>query len=58
MDEIIIYKYQLKAIQNALRLAININDCNKKDNQTCFDRQMLKAKLFVDNALNGKTDEC
>lgn len=32
MDGIIIYKYQLKVIQNALRLAININDCNKKDN--------------------------
>ena len=57
MDEIIIYKYQLKNIQNALRLAININNCDKKDNQTCFDRQMLKAKLFVDNALNGKIDE-
>ena len=57
MEEIIIYKYQLKAIQNALRLAININECNKKYNQTCFDRQILKAKLFADNALNGKIDE-
>lgn len=57
MDEIIIYKYQLKAIQNALRLTININECYKVEGQTCFDRQILKAKLFVDNALNGKIDE-
>ena len=57
MDEIIIYKYQLKDIQNALRLAIHINGCHNKKDQTCFDRQMLKAKLFVDNALNGKIDE-
>ena len=57
MKEIIIYKYQLKAIQNALRLAININECYKTESQTCFDRQMIKAKLFVDNALNEKIDE-
>jgi hypothetical protein len=57
MEEIIIYKYQLKDIQNALRLAIHINGCHNKKDQTCFDRQMLKAKLFVDNALNGKIDE-
>ena len=57
MDEITIYKYQLKAIQNALRLAITINECYKIESQTCFDRQMLKAKLFVDNALSGKIDE-
>lgn len=55
MEEIIIYKYQLKDIQNTLRLAIIINDCNKKE--TCFDRQMIKAKLFVDNALEGKINE-
>lgn len=53
MEEIIIYKYQLKAIQNALRLTINLNNCNKIESQTCFDRQVLKAKLFVDGALNN-----
>jgi len=49
MEEIVIYKYQLKAIENALRLTVNIYRCDTKE--TCYDRQVMKAQEFVKEAL-------
>ena len=55
MEEITIYKFQLEAIKNALRLTSHIHHCNKKE--TCFDRQVTQANNFAKNALDGKKDE-
>lgn len=55
MEEITIYKFQLEAIQNALRLSANINNCRKKE--TCFDRIVTQAEKYADNALEDKKDE-
>lgn len=50
-----IYEWQLKNIQNALRMASNIHESHKK--KTCFDRNITQAKKFAENALEGKIDE-
>jgi hypothetical protein len=36
MEEVVIYKYQLEAIKEALRIVANVYDCRKK--VTCMDR--------------------
>ena len=54
MKKIEIYEFQLKTIQEALRLTIRINECS--DKKTCFDRQVMQAKGFTDNALDNKID--
>ena len=50
-----IYEWQLRKIQNALRMASNIHNSSKK--VTCFDRCVTQAKKFAENALEGKIDE-
>lgn len=50
-----IYEWQLKKIQDALRMASNIHNSSKKI--TCFDRNITQAKKFAENALEGKIDE-
>lgn len=55
MEEITIYKFQLEAIQNVLRLTSNIHNSNK--GETSFDRQVRQAKEFADNALKGESDK-
>lgn len=54
MEEVTIYKYQLKEIQDALRLTSNIHNCSKKE--TCHDRVVTRAKKYAENALEGKID--
>ena len=55
MEEVIIYKFQLEAIQDALRLTANIHDSRK--GETCFDRQVRQAEKYAENALNGEADK-
>jgi hypothetical protein len=57
MEEIVIYKFQLESIKEALRLTQNIYVNNKQTGETCFDRQVNQAKKFSENALEGKKDE-
>lgn len=55
MEEVTIYKFQLEAIKEALRLTSNIHGCEK--GETCFDRQVRQSKKYAENALEGKKDE-
>ena len=58
MEEVIIYKFQLEVIQNALRLTKNIFvDVDKEHGESCFDRQVKEAKLYAENALEGNKDK-
>ena len=51
MEEIIVYKYQLEIIEQALRLTNNI--CNCKDKTTSFDRDVVQAYKTVQNLTKG-----
>ena len=55
MEEIIIYKFQLETISEALRLAIRTLESQKQE--TCLDRQLIQAKRYSDNALKGEKDK-
>lgn len=55
MEEITIYKFQLEAIINALRLTSNITKTYNKE--TSYDRQVEQAYQFAKNAIEGKKDE-
>lgn len=55
MEEIVIYKFQLEAIIEALRITSNIHNSSK--GITCHDRQVRQAKKYAENALEGKKDE-
>ena len=57
MKKIIIYEYQLKDIQDALRLTINIFVEDKETPASCFDRKVIQAKKFAENALEGNPDK-
>ena len=54
MEEIVIYKFQLESIQNALRLTANMYDC--RECKTCFDRNVKQAEQYAKNALEGNKD--
>jgi len=55
MEEVIIYEFQLKVIQEALRLTANMHNSHK--GETCFDRQIRQAEQYANNALDGKIDK-
>lgn len=55
MEEIVIYKFQLEEIIEALRMTSNLHDSQK--GETCFDRTVRLAKKYAENALDGKKDE-
>lgn len=55
MEEIVIYKFQLEEIIEALRMTSNLHDSQK--GETCFDRTIRQAKKYAENALEGKKDE-
>jgi len=55
MEEITIYKFQLDAIKNALRLTAIFNDCRTRN--TSYDRDVMQSITFVNNALLGKINE-
>ena len=58
MEEITIYKFQLEAIKEALRITANIHDSRnkRKDGETCHDRMVRQAEKYAENALEGKKD--
>lgn len=58
MEEITIYKFQLEAIKEALRVTANIHNSRDKhkQGQTCHDRMVRQAEQYADNALEGKKD--
>jgi len=51
MKELIIYEFQAKTIENALRLAMNVLDSRSKKNQTAMDRELLRADEFIKSVL-------
>ena len=55
MEEITIYKYQLEAIENVLRLTGNIFKARTLDN--CYGRNFRQAEQFAKNALAGEKDK-
>ena len=57
MEEIIIYKFQLETILDALKLTKRIYVDDKDTTESCYDRQVKQAYLYADNALKGKIDE-
>ncbi len=55
MEEIIIYKYQLKEIIDALRITSNIH--NSSERKTSHDRSVTKSLEIARNCLNGEKDK-
>jgi predicted GTPase len=51
MDEVIIYRFQLEVIADALRVVANTYDC--RNQKTCLDRMVSQAEQFAINALKG-----
>lgn len=58
MEEITIYKFQLEAIKDALRVTANIHDSRNKlkKGETCHDRMVREAEKYAENALKGEKD--
>lgn len=56
MEEITIYKFQLEAIKEALRVTANIHN-SRKTLETCHDRMVVQAEKYADNALKGEKDK-
>ena len=58
MEEITIYKFQLEAIKEALRITANIHGSRNKakEDRTCHDRMVSQAEQYANNALDGKKD--
>lgn len=52
MEEIVIYKFQLDRILEALRITSRIHNSTK--GETCHDRQVRVAYQYAQNALNGE----
>ena len=52
MEELLIYEYHVKLIQEALRLTSNINKC--RDRVSSFDRDIMQAIDIIDNVLAKK----
>ena len=55
MEEVTIYRFQLEAIKEALRVTANAHNC--RDLVTCHDRMVSQAEQFAINALNGEKDK-
>ena len=55
MEEIIIYKFQLEVIKEALRITSNIHHSNL--GTSCHDRQVRQALKYAKNALDNNKDE-
>jgi len=54
MKEIVIYEFQLKDIEEALRITSNIH--NSSQGLTCHDRCVMNALQYTKNALAGNKD--
>jgi len=51
MKELIIYEFQAKTIENALRLSMNVLESRDKSKETAMDRELLKADEFIKKVL-------
>ncbi len=58
MEEVVIYKFQLEAIKEALRITANVYHSRDiaKDGRTCHDRMLKQAEQYATNALEGNKD--
>jgi hypothetical protein len=56
MEEVTIYKFQLEAIKEALRVTANIHN-SRKTLETCHDRMVVQAEKYAENALKGEKDK-
>lgn len=58
MEEVVIYKFQLEAIKEALRITANVYHSRDKtkDGRTCHDRMITQAEQYAINALEGNKD--
>lgn len=58
MEEITIYKFQLEAIKEALRVTANIHKSRdkSKEGRSCHDRMVAQAEKYAENALKGEKD--
>ncbi len=55
MEELKIYEFQAKHIEDALRNAVKY--LKSKDKETCFDRDVMQAWEFIKNVLNKDIDK-
>jgi len=55
MEEVKIYKWQLEAIADVLRLTGNIFDVRDRD--SCYARDFRQAEKLAKNALDGNPDK-
>lgn len=55
MEEVVIYRFQLESIHDALRVTANIH--NSRQRETCHDRMVAQAELYAKNALAGEKDK-
>lgn len=55
MKELKIYEYQLKHLQDTLRVVANT--LNSRSKTTCLDRDVMQSIGMVDNALKGDIDK-
>lgn len=55
MEETTIYRFQLEAIAEALRVVANSYHC--REQKTCLDRMVTQAEQYAKNALNGEKDK-
>lgn len=49
--------YELKQIDNTLRMAINLFNSMDKKEQSCFDRDLLKSKEYTEKLLTVSLPE-
>ena len=52
MEELIIFKYQAKKIEDTLRIVANILGSRNKETETCADRQVLKSIEHIKEVLS------
>jgi hypothetical protein len=55
MEELIIYKFQAKAIEDALRSAARIFKSQSKT--TCVDRDIIESWQYIQNVIDGNIDK-
>ena len=54
MEELVIFKYQAKEIENTLRLVANVLGSRKEE--TCLDRQIMRSTEFIKEVLSKSTE--
>ena len=55
MEKVEVYRFQLEAMAEALRVVANAYKCRSRE--TCLDRMVSQAEIYAQNALDGRIDE-